>query len=51
MAPEFAIGTGRHAVTLSEYGFTPESRHADWTNTEFTADSPSHVSAYRLSTA
>ncbi|WP_165549735.1 GNAT family N-acetyltransferase [Kribbella speibonae] len=29
-------------------GFTLESRHADWTTTEFTADSPSHVSVYRL---
>jgi ribosomal protein S18 acetylase RimI-like enzyme/ubiquinone/menaquinone biosynthesis C-methylase UbiE len=28
-------------------GFTLESRHADWTGTEFTADSPSHVSVYR----
>jgi len=29
-------------------GFTLESRDADWTGTEFTADSPSHVSVYRL---
>ena len=29
-------------------GLTLESRHADWTGTEFTADSPSHVSVYRL---
>ncbi len=29
-------------------GFTLESRHADWTGTPFTADSPSHVSVYRL---
>jgi SAM-dependent methyltransferase len=29
-------------------GFTLESRHADWSGTEFTADSPSHVSTYRL---
>src|SRR5690349_11412711 len=29
-------------------GFELESRHADWTGTEFTADSPSHVSVYRL---
>ncbi|GAA1684446.1 hypothetical protein GCM10009745_31060 [Kribbella yunnanensis] len=29
-------------------GFTLESRHADWSGTEFTADSPSHVSVYRL---
>ncbi len=29
-------------------GFTLESRHADWTGTEFTADSPSHISVYRL---
>jgi hypothetical protein len=29
-------------------GFTLESRHADWTGADFTADSPSHVSVYRL---
>ncbi|WP_233712559.1 class I SAM-dependent DNA methyltransferase [Kribbella turkmenica] len=29
-------------------GFTLESRHADWRSTPFTADSPSHVSTYRL---
>jgi len=29
-------------------GFTLESRHADWTGAEFTADSTSHVSIYRL---
>ncbi len=29
-------------------GFVLESRHADWTGTPFTADSPSHVSVYRL---
>ena len=29
-------------------GFTLESRHADWVGTEFTADSRSHVSVYRL---
>ena len=29
-------------------GFTLESRHADWTGTEFTGESPSHVSVYRL---
>ncbi|TDD58763.1 GNAT family N-acetyltransferase [Kribbella antibiotica] len=29
-------------------GFTLESRHADWSGGEFTADSPSHVSVYRL---
>jgi SAM-dependent methyltransferase/GNAT superfamily N-acetyltransferase len=28
-------------------GLTLESRHADWTGTEFTADSPSHISVYR----
>jgi SAM-dependent methyltransferase len=31
-------------------GFHLETRHADWTGTEFTADSPSHVSVYRLPT-
>ncbi|MEV0291702.1 class I SAM-dependent methyltransferase [Kribbella sp. NPDC050820] len=30
-------------------GFTLESRHADWSGAPFTADSPSHVSVYRLS--
>lgn len=29
-------------------GFTLESRHADWNGAEFTADSRSHVSVYRL---
>ncbi len=29
-------------------GFRLESRHADWTGTPFTEDSPSHVSVYRL---
>jgi len=28
-------------------GFELETRHADWAGTEFTAESPSHVSAYR----
>ena len=28
-------------------GFELETRHADWVNTEFTAESPSHVSVYR----
>ncbi|WP_432931865.1 class I SAM-dependent methyltransferase [Microbispora sp. CA-135349] len=29
-------------------GFELESRHADWTETEFTAESRSHVSVYRI---
>lgn len=29
-------------------GFVLESRHADWSGRAFTADSPSHVSVYRL---
>ncbi len=29
-------------------GFALESRHADWTGSEFTAESGSHVSVYRL---
>ena len=32
-------------------GFELEARHADWTGTEFTAESPSHVSIYRLPAA
>ncbi|HVQ94095.1 MAG TPA: class I SAM-dependent methyltransferase [Mycobacteriales bacterium] len=31
-------------------GFHLETRHADWTGTPFTADSPAHVSVYRLPT-
>ena len=31
-------------------GFELESRHADWTGTEFTAESRSHVSIYRIAT-
>lgn len=31
-------------------GFELESRHADWAGTEFTAESPSHVSVYRIPT-
>lgn len=31
-------------------GFDVESRHADWVGSEFTADSRSHVSTYRLPT-
>ncbi|GAA3780502.1 class I SAM-dependent DNA methyltransferase [Streptomyces phyllanthi] len=29
-------------------GFEPETRHADWSGTEFTAESRSHVSVYRV---
>jgi hypothetical protein len=29
-------------------GFELEARHADWAGAEFTADSPSHVSVYRV---
>ncbi|CAL9460047.1 class I SAM-dependent methyltransferase [Streptomyces sp. enrichment culture] len=32
-------------------GFTLASRHADWSGTRFTEDSPSHVSVYRLPVA
>ncbi|MDX2708119.1 class I SAM-dependent methyltransferase [Streptomyces sp. PA03-6a] len=32
-------------------GFTLESRHADWNGAEFTAESRSHVSVYRLPAA
>ena len=31
-------------------GFELESRHADWSGSEFTAESRSHVSVYRLPT-
>jgi hypothetical protein len=29
-------------------GFERESRHADWAGSDFTAESASHVSTYRL---
>lgn len=32
-------------------GFELESRHADWSGAEFTEDSPSHLSVYRLPTS
>ena len=32
-------------------GFELETRHADWAGAEFTAESPSHVSVYRLPAA
>ncbi|SIO88655.1 hypothetical protein [Nocardiopsis sp. JB363] len=32
-------------------GFALESRHADWRGGAFVAESPSHVSVYRLPTA
>ena len=32
-------------------GFELEARHANWAGTEFTAESPSHVSVYRLKIA
>lgn len=31
-------------------GFKLETRHADWTGAEFTAESRSHISVYHLST-
>jgi len=31
-------------------GFELEARYADWDRSPFTADSPSHVSVYRLPT-
>lgn len=63
----FSFGTGRQAelyrsphryIWPSELdlmaqlaGLELEARHADWAGTEFTAESPSHVSAYRLPAA
>jgi hypothetical protein len=60
----FFIGEGRRAVAahsphryiwpaeldlMAELaGFALESRQADWVGSEFTAESPSHVSVYRL---
>jgi hypothetical protein len=32
-------------------GFELESRHADWRGSDFTAESTSHVSVYRLPTS
>lgn len=31
-------------------GFKLETRHADWRDTEFTGESPSHVTVYRKTT-
>jgi SAM-dependent methyltransferase len=63
----FRFGTGRQAslfrsphryIWPSELdlmgqlaGFELEARHADWAGTEFTAESPAHVSVYRLPAA
>jgi SAM-dependent methyltransferase len=63
----FRFGTGRQArlfrsphryIWPSELdlmaelaGFEFEARHADWAGAEFTAESPSHVSVYRLTPA
>jgi SAM-dependent methyltransferase len=63
----FTFGTGRKArlvrsphryIWPSELdlmaqlaGFELEARHADWSGTEFTAESRSHVSVYRLAAA
>lgn len=55
-ARQARIGTSRHRyVWPAELdlmgqlaGFTLESRHADWSGAPFTAESPSHVSVYRL---
>ena len=60
----FRYGTGRettHATSAHRYiwpaeldlmaqlaGFELESRHADWAGSEFTAESDSHLSTYRL---
>lgn len=60
----FKFGAGREARLLRSHhryiwpaeldlmaelaGFTLESRHADWVRSPFTAESPSHVSVYRL---
>ncbi|MDQ3530035.1 MAG: class I SAM-dependent methyltransferase [Actinomycetota bacterium] len=60
----FTFGTGKHAELLRSphryiwpaeldlmarvAGFELETRHADWSGTEFTAESASHVSVYRV---
>lgn len=60
----FRFGAGREARLLRSHhryiwpaeldlmaelaGFRLESRHADWVKSPFTAESPSHVSVYRL---
>jgi hypothetical protein len=37
-----------HILMAQLAGFDLESRHADWSGSEFTAESRSHVSVYRL---
>ena len=39
------------ALLMELAGFEPEARHADWAGAEFTAESRSHVSVYRLPAA
>ena len=42
------LGEDHYQISLALAGFTLESRHADWSGAEFTAESRSHVSVYRL---
>jgi SAM-dependent methyltransferase len=47
-SPHRYIWPGELDLMAELAGFTLESRHADWSGAEFTADSRSHVSVYRL---
>jgi len=47
-SPHRYIWPGELDLMAQLAGFELESRHADWSGSEFTAESPSHVSVYRL---
>jgi SAM-dependent methyltransferase len=47
-SPHRYIWPGELDLMAQLAGFELEARHADWSGSEFTAESPSHVSVYRL---
>jgi len=50
-SPHRYIWPGELDLMAQLAGFELETRHADWAGAEFTAESPSHVSVYRLPAA
>jgi SAM-dependent methyltransferase len=49
-SPHRYVWPGELDLMAQLAGFELEARHADWSGSEFTAESPSHVSVYRLPT-
>jgi SAM-dependent methyltransferase len=47
-SPHRYVWPGELDLMAQLAGFELEARHADWSGSEFTAESPSHVSVYRL---